>query len=668
MLDFKKIIKGLTIKNGAATASASTKQLSLTVSDSSTINTTTTIVASQTANRTITLPDADGTLLTSVSLAPDSAVVTDATGALSTTTISTTELQSLNGITGVVETRLDAIETAIPDLANTTLSNLDAPTSINQDLIMATVGSLRNLKSANATSSDSISVTSGESSAGNSGLVTVASGIASAASGNLTLKTADAGTLSGSVLIQSGDSGTLPSGGITLRTGVGSPSRGSVKIDATDLNMSSTKIVELALPTDPTDATSKTYVDSNLGGFELDQSSPTVDDVVTWNGTKYILAPTSGGGGANTALSNLAATSVNTSISPATFGLANLGASNKAWNATYSGTFAAVNGTTTTIVIDGVPSAPYDAGTNTTTISSINNTPIQIGSAATKNLYAVTANSGASNSGDIKIHTGTSSAIRGEIVLDARQINVNGNYIVGVPSPLNTTEAANKVYVDTTLGGFTFDQSGAAVNEVPTWNGTSYILAAPAGTGANTALSNLASTAINADLTFAANPGSNRIITTANTGTPGTGNGIIITTGLQNATTGPITIGTGTPVSGNSGPLTLNTGTGVNNNSGAITITTGNSPVAASGNLTIATGSAVGSNGPSGRILIQTGSPGTSPGEQGPVTITASRVEMPSNAADPTATTYTVVNGSLYYNNTTHKLRLYAAGAWVDLN
>lgn len=59
MLNFYKFIKGFLIEN----ASDQTKQLQVEISDSATTDTKTTLTAAQTADRTITLPDASGTLV-----------------------------------------------------------------------------------------------------------------------------------------------------------------------------------------------------------------------------------------------------------------------------------------------------------------------------------------------------------------------------------------------------------------------------------------------------------------------------------------------------------------------------------------------------------------------------------------------------------------------------
>lgn len=353
MLDIKKILKGITIKNGASTASASTKQFTLTVSDSAAINTTTTLVSAQTANRTITLPDADGTLLTSLVLAPDSVVITDSNGALSTSDITIDELEALDGVTGVIETRLDDLETSVATLetdpvtktyvdthlgglvfdqtgavindvvtydgtkfvlepgaasgANTTLSNLVAPTAINEDLLFAhLIGggvAVRAIKTANdtnatnqlqlfsgnSTSSFSGDITMQTGTGESTGLMTLGSGAASTAtSGSVFVKSGTASTFSGNVTIGSGDS-AFSSGNVIIQTGTGSI-RGTVTVNATSLSMSNTRIVSLATPVGTTDATNKTYVDSNLGGFTFDQTGAAATNVITWSGSQYELS------------------------------------------------------------------------------------------------------------------------------------------------------------------------------------------------------------------------------------------------------------------------------------------------------------------------------------------------------------------------------------------
>lgn len=118
---------------------------------------------------------------------------------------------------------------------------------------------------------------------------------------------------------------------------------------------------------------------------------------------------------------------------------------------------------------------------------------------------------------------------------------------------------------------------------------------AAASGGANTALSNLASTAINADLVF--DNSADHVIQTAN-------NAAAITKSLTIKTGALTGSGAGT----NTGNLTLTTGTvsEAGDWSGNTTLSTGSSDSGGSGNLVISSGLAAGS-GPTGNVSIQTG-------------------------------------------------------------
>jgi len=120
-LDIKKILKGLRILND----SDSTKALELSVSGST--NTKTTVTTSQTANRTITLPDATDTLvgkattdvLTNKSIDADTNTITNIENAdiksgaaidaakIHDGTVDNTEFGYLNGVTSAIQTQLN---------------------------------------------------------------------------------------------------------------------------------------------------------------------------------------------------------------------------------------------------------------------------------------------------------------------------------------------------------------------------------------------------------------------------------------------------------------------------------------------------------------------------------------------------------------------------------
>lgn len=104
MIDIIKLIKGIILKNEVD----QTKQLQVSVSNSATTGTTTSIVAAQTANRTITLPDSSGSLLISPgALTASRAVVTDGSGNLTTSTTTATEIGYSSGLFSNIQTQLN---------------------------------------------------------------------------------------------------------------------------------------------------------------------------------------------------------------------------------------------------------------------------------------------------------------------------------------------------------------------------------------------------------------------------------------------------------------------------------------------------------------------------------------------------------------------------------
>lgn len=104
--------------------------------------------------------------------------------------------------------------------ANQTLSNLTAPTAINEDLIFDT-GSTATLATAEGIGDDSsgLIISSGEAPGFNSGNVTVKSGDGEVDSGDLLLKSGDASSNSGIVELKSGDSSGGDTGNMEISTG-----------------------------------------------------------------------------------------------------------------------------------------------------------------------------------------------------------------------------------------------------------------------------------------------------------------------------------------------------------------------------------------------------------------------------------------------------------------
>jgi hypothetical protein len=171
--------------------------------------------------------------------------------------------------------------------ANVTLSNLTSPTAINENLIFAT-GATAVLETAdNATgATQALTVTTGNASV----------------SGN-----------SGALSLTTGPSAAGNTGNIVLATGTASGTQGKIQLQ------------------DGTQGTSG-YVWTSIDT----------------SGTGSWLA--AGGGGANTALSNLASTAVNVGINPATDATLSLGSTGHAWNAIHLNT--GIQNDTGTLVVD----------------------------------------------------------------------------------------------------------------------------------------------------------------------------------------------------------------------------------------------------------------------------------------------------------------------------
>jgi hypothetical protein len=299
------------------------------------------------------------------------------------------------------------------------------------------------------------------------------------------------------------------------------------------------------------------------------------------------------------------------------------------------------------------------------------------GSAQSTGLVEIrSGNASAGNSGGIFLTTGTAGGTRGLISLDASSINCNNARITNVLTPSVGTDAANKNYVD---------------------NNT-----------ANSTLSNLGVTAVNADLIF---DKANAVVQTED-GASGSNN-LFVTTGDSSAVaaSGNLVLASGDGFA--SGTVTVKSGavTTAFVNSGQVSLASGNSALGGSGNVVVTTGSTDPSGGYSaGSVNIETGvgSPGgiisfttgnsvlsgingpdmsfttgtaqvdanggnfvfnagigNGTGHQGDVDMSIARVlKCPRLAADPTGD---LIGGDVYYNTTTNKLKLYNGTTWETI-
>lgn len=168
--------------------------------------------------------------------------------------------------------------------------------------------------------------------------------------------------------------------------------------------------------------------------------------------------------------------------------------------------------------------------------------------------------------------------------------------------------------------------------------------------GATTSLNNLASTAVNASII------------------PGTGSSI----NLGSASKRWSQTWTNS-VNGNNGLVDLNSGLTAPSGgsasgmySSAVTaVYTLNNAFAdgnATSNVRLETGNKTAGTGNSGDIILQTGT--SAGGTRGAIQFSANLVKFPTATADPSG----AVEGAVYFNTTTHQLKVYANGSWVTTN
>lgn len=214
-----------------------------------------------------------------------------------------------------------------------------------------------------------------------------------------------------------------------------------------------------------------------------------------------------------------------------------------------------------------------------------------------------------SNGNDLTIRTQNYADVSKNIILSPESAGTRGK----IQFQNGSEGTAGQVWTST-------DTSGSG-----TW--------AAAGAGANTALSNLTTTAINADLNFASAVAgqirtadtsiavdagfggvskANIALTTAGDGGAGVSTGDIILTTGDAATGAPssggVTVVTGQTTTSQSGSFSVNTGAStISGNSGSIDLLSGHTVEGLSGNINIASGTTADSTGISGAINISSG-------------------------------------------------------------
>ncbi len=305
-----KILKGLIIQRENTLTPDKIE-----ITPNGTASTTTTIQSSQTANRTLTLPDATDTLtanaatqaLTNKTIDADLNTITNIENAdiksgaaidatkIHDGSVDNTEFGYLNGVTSSIQTQLttnatdisnhindisdahdasaisnvpsgnlvattvqgaldeiqtelDAVSILANDAADKNLSNLLAPTAINQDLLPDTTLS-KNIGSSTLEFQE-ISASSLKSSS------------------NLNVASRNNAGSTGAVSIFTGDSSGSDSGEVYIGSGTAAGTRGEIILDGSAVNVSNAKITNLAAPTAASDAVNKEYADSIAAGLD----------------------------------------------------------------------------------------------------------------------------------------------------------------------------------------------------------------------------------------------------------------------------------------------------------------------------------------------------------------------------------------------------------------
>jgi len=484
--------------------------------------------------------------------------------------------------------------------ANNTLSNLVAPTAINQDLIFNKVPA-----------ASSIIQTANRSSTGSDDLF-LQSGTGTG-SGSVTLRTSDSTLSTGGVLVRTGASSVAGSGAIQILTGSGITGTGGLSL-ASGNTAGATLSGSVSL-------TTGNSVSGTTGGIVLTTGTTT--------GTRGDI------------ILNSSLVTLNSDL-------------------IFNKTNAIVQTKTPT---GNVPSEAITIKSGNSTVAgggASGSTNILTGDTANFSSGSVNIKTGTSsnfNSGSINISSGNAdNATRGYISLNSNGVVIGFSPAATPPVDsavlelrdegallLNRLDTAARDGLSPTPGMIIYNTqtnsfegySGA----VPTW---AALGGGGGGGGANTALSNLVSpTAVNQDLIFAKVPAAQVLVKTADG--DGTTIGSQVISLLSGDTTGAFSSGSVTVKSGVvagasiSGSATFGTGNS-GSASGTVTLSTGSAAAgSSSGFIQMLTGSAV--NNISGQIFIATGDGSGTVGRGGPIQIQTGATVGSSASGSITITT-----------------------------
>ena len=369
--------------------------------------------------------------------------------------------------------------------ATTTLNNLGT-TAINADLIFSKVTPI--IKSADTTgaNSEDIAVQSGATTVGSvdSGAVNLTTGDSAVArSGGINVTTGTGPTSSGGITIATGGrsgTSTATTGTITIKTGdntsSGGTNGGAMTIRTGNNTNTSTTFTSGAL-TLQSGNTNSTSNSSATGSVTLQSGNRTSASGTASSGSVTVTSGTNAGSGAARSGNVTVSTGTTTSSTTgdATFSSGN-GVGSGAVQLSSGTASGASTGTITIVsgvgssgsgllsISSGIHSAA--GGTSTTgslTLATGNNSSSGTGASGNSAITTGNKTSGTANSGSITLTTGTSTATRGEVKIDATQLNMNSTKIINVTDPAAAQDASTMNYTDTKIAKSTLSAKGSLV-------------------------------------------------------------------------------------------------------------------------------------------------------------------------------------------------------------